>query len=373
MSHRGHLLLLPPNRVWRTYQGGALLDRLAGAPAPADGHFPEDWIASVTVAKNAGREHILEGVSQVLVGGEPRDFRALLATDAEYFLGAAHVARYGADPMLLVKFLDPAIRLHFQAHPTATFAQRFLNSRSGKTEAYHVLAVRPSDPSSLLPSPSSSSRQAAGYIYLGFQRPPSRAELRRLIETQDIGTLEACFEKIPVAPGDTYIVPGGVPHALGEGVFLVEIQEPSDLVVRFEFERGGYVLPESARFMGRGLDFCLDVFDWSAWPRTRVAVEAACPPRRRRALGPDSHQDDLIGPERTPCFRVRKSYLRAPLAKVEDSCYIGIVTAGACTVATGGERHRLAQYAKFFSPAGLGPLHFEPEGACEILECYPPP
>ena len=129
--------------------------------------------------------------------------------------------------------LDSAIRLHLQVHPNSAFARRFLGSPSGKTEAYHVLATRP--------------EVAQPYIYLGFQRPPSRDALRRMIESQDIAALEACFDKIPVRPGETYLVPGGVPHALGEGLFLVEIQEPTDLVVRFEFERAGYVLPGSAR------------------------------------------------------------------------------------------------------------------------------
>ncbi|MDI1335215.1 MAG: class I mannose-6-phosphate isomerase [Lacunisphaera sp.] len=354
---RGKLVLLPPHRVWRTYQGGRNLDALAGVDAPADSHFPEDWVASTTRAVNAGRESIREGVSTVLVGGESHDFAALLAADPAYFLGAAHAAKFGAHPQLLVKLLDPAIRLHFQAHPTAEFARRFLGAASGKTEAYHVVGARPG----LTP-----------YIYLGFQRPPSRAALRRMIETQDIAALEACFDKIPVQAGDTYLVPGGVPHALGEGIFLVEIQEPSDLVVRFEFERGGYVLPEPARFMGRGLEFCLDVFDFSAWPAARLATEAACPPRRRRALGPDSYQDNLIGPERTPCFQVRKSHVRGPVTKAEDSAYIGIVTAGACTVSAGGETHRLKACDKFFCPAGLGALQIEPGPAAEILECYPP-
>jgi len=358
MSHTGKLVLLPPNRVWRTYQGGRQLDALAGADSPQDGHFPEDWIASTTRAINAGREDVREGVSTVRVGGADADFAALIAGDPEYFLGAAHVARFGATPHLLVKFLDPSIRLHFQAHPTAAFAQQFLNSPSGKTEAYHVLATRP--------------EVATPYIYLGFQRPPSRDALRRMIETQDIAAIEACFDKIPVQPGDTYLVPGGVPHALGEGIFLIEIQEPSDLVVRFEFERGGYLLPESARFMNRGLEFCLDVFDTSAWPAGRLFAQAKCPPRRRRALGPDSFQDNLIGPERTPCFTVRKSTLRGPVRKAESSAYVGIVTAGTCTIEVGGERHRLGPCDKFFVPAGLEPLAITPEPTTEILECYPP-
>lgn len=357
-SLRGKLVLLPPNRVWRTYQGGRELDRLAGVAVPADGHFPEDWIASTTRAINAGREHLHEGVSQVVVGGETHDFAALLAADPDYFLGAAHVAKHGAQPHLLVKLLDPSIRLHFQVHPTADFARRFLASPSGKTEAYHVVATRPE-----VASPS---------ICLGFQRPPSRTELRRMIETQDIAALEACFDKIPVKPGDTYLVPGGVPHALGEGVFLVEIQEPSDLVVRFEFERGGYVLPESARFMGRGLDFCLDVFDLTPWSLSRVGMEAARSPLRRCALGPDSWQDDLIGPAHTPCFRVRKSHLRGPVAKAEDAAHIGIVTGGRVTVEAGGERHAFRPGEKYFCPAGLGALRYSPEPTAEILECFPP-
>lgn len=367
-DHRGKLVLLPPHRVWRTYQGGRGLDRLAGAAAPSDGHFPEDWIASTTRAINPPEAtppplslspslSTPPGVSPVTVGGASHHFADLLASDPGYFLGAAHAARFGPQPQLLVKLLDPSIRLHFQAHPTADFARRFLGSPSGKTEAYHILGARPG---------------SSPYIYLGFQRPPSRDTLRRMIETQDIAGLEACFDKIPVKPGDTYIVPGGVPHALGEGLLLVEVQEPSDLVVRFEFERGGYVLPESARFMGRGLEFCLDVFDYSAWPPSRLAIEAACPPRRRRALGPDSWQDDLIGPERTPCFRVRQSHLRGPVTKTESQAHIAVVTQGTGTVTVGGETHRLKPCDKFFCPAGLGALDFRPEPTLSLLECHPP-
>lgn len=356
--HRGKLVLLPPNRVWRTYLGGRTLDSLAGAASASDTHFPEDWIASTTRALNPGRETISEGVSPVVVAAEKRDLATLLASDPDYFLGQQHQARFGARPMLLVKFLDSAIRLHFQVHPTADFARRLLNSTSGKTEAYHVLATRP--------------EVAQPYIYLGFQRPPSRDVLRRMIETQDIAALEACFDKIPVSPGDTFVVPGGVPHALGEGVFLVEIQEPSDLVVRFEFERAGYLLPESARFMGRGLDFCLDVFDLSAWTPARLASESTCRPELLRSFSRTSWQDSLIGREKTPCFRATKTHLYDPVTKTENSFYIGIVTEGACAVTAGGETHQLKRYDKFLCPAGLGPVRFEPSPRAEILECYPP-
>ncbi|MBL9187627.1 MAG: class I mannose-6-phosphate isomerase [Opitutaceae bacterium] len=360
MSHRGKLILLPPNRVWRTYPGGRTLDALAGAAAPADSHLAEDWIASTTRAANRGREHIPEGVSQVRLGHDPapHDFAALLASDAEYFLGAAHAARYGAQPQLLVKFLDSGTRLHFQVHPTREFAQRVLGAPSGKTEAYHVLATR--DP-------------ANAFIYVGFQRPPTPAQLRDYIVTQNIAAIEACFDPIPVQPGDTFIIPGGTPHALGAGLFLVEIQEPSDLVVRFEFERAGYVLPEAARFMGRDVDFALTVFNLTPLTASDLATRVRCTPRRVRALGPSSHQDELIGPNQTDCFRVLRSTLAAPITKQESAPVIGIVTAGTLTVEAGGEVHPFRTSDKFFLPAGLGPARFTPGPAgCTLLECLPP-
>jgi mannose-6-phosphate isomerase len=358
-DHRHRLVLLPANRVWRTYQGGRTLDALAGRTEPADSSFPEDWVASTTRAVNPGRESIREGPSTVEIGGRPHDLRECVAADPEYFLGAVHLGRHGPDLRLLVKLLDSAIRLHFQVHPTADFARRFLASPSGKTEAYYVLATRP--------------EVAEPCLYLGFQRPPGRDRLRRLIETQDVAGIEACFDPVPVKPGDAFLVPGGVPHALGAGVFLVEIQEPSDLVVRFEFERGGYVLPESARFMNRGLDFCLDIFDLT--PRSRAEVDARqrCLPRPLREFGSGGVEERLIGPEQTPCFGVTRLRLSGPVVLEDTTPRIGIVTRGRVLARAGGERHSLSLYDKVLIPAGLGRLELAPEAAtAELLLCHPP-
>ena len=45
-------LFFMPNRVWRCYSGGALLDKFVGNEKAEDGHFPEDWLASTTRAAN---------------------------------------------------------------------------------------------------------------------------------------------------------------------------------------------------------------------------------------------------------------------------------------------------------------------------------
>ncbi len=366
--------------MWRTYPGGRTLDALAGAASPTDSHLAEDWIASTTHAVNRGRENVAEGISLVRVGRDttPRDFAQLLASDAEYFLGAAHAQKFGAQPQLLVKFLDSGTRLHFQVHPTREFAQRVLGAPTGKTEAYHVLAMREVEravPGALRGSSAAGtprSTEDTGYIYVGFQRPPNPAQLRAWILAQDIAAIEACFDKIPVRPGDTFIIPGGTPHALGAGVFMVEIQEPSDLVIRFEFERAGYVLPEAARFMNRDIDFALTVFNFA--PLTAVDLDARvrCRPRRLREFGSGSFQDELIGPAQTDCFRVRKTHLSGPIVKDESTFAVAIVTAGNVTAEVGGETHRLRCFDKVFLPAGLGAVKFTPESHAEILECLPP-
>ncbi|HEY9249520.1 MAG TPA: phosphoheptose isomerase, partial [Rariglobus sp.] len=193
---RGRILVPGPNRVRRSYPGGRLLDELAGTAAPRDGEQPEDWLASLTRANNPGVEVPDEGLCLLSLEGQPVRLRDLVLADPVYFLGAAHLASFGPDPKLLVKLLDPAIRLHFQVHPSTAFARAFLQAPSGKTEAYHVLAVRP---------------DLDAQLYLGFQRPPSRQALARMIATQDISTINACFDPIAVRPGDTFIVPAGTP------------------------------------------------------------------------------------------------------------------------------------------------------------------
>lgn len=354
---KGFIPHFPANRVWRTYTGGRLLDVIAGKANPQDGHFPEDWIGSVTKAINPQDNGPNEGISIVKAGSKSMLFPELLGIDPEYFLGNQHIKSNGNYPGVLVKLLDSSIRLHLQAHPTADFAQRFMNSPSGKAEAYYVLATRQE-----VKNP---------YIYLGFQRPPNRQKFRRWIEEQRIGDLLECFDKIPVSPGDVIFIPGGRPHAIGEGVFMVEILEPSDLAVRFEFEREGLVIPESARFMNRGLDFCLDIFDMSALSADEARQRYMPKPKVCETWGSTATREVLIDHQLTPCFRVERTRLSGTIERNPDGFFFGIVTQGEVQILTDKESRVFRQYDKFMIPAGLGSHKWIADNA-EILECYPP-
>src|SRR5512136_1046443 len=106
------VIVLPPNRVWRTYLGGRTLDILDKRENPEDGPYPEDWIASTTRANNRGRENLKdEGLSRIEVDNRNILLRDLFAEFPEETLGPVHFSTYGANTQFLLKFLDSSIRL----------------------------------------------------------------------------------------------------------------------------------------------------------------------------------------------------------------------------------------------------------------------
>jgi mannose-6-phosphate isomerase len=351
------LLLTPANRVWRTYPGGKTLDALAGEANPSDSHFAEEWIASTTVAVNKGREEFQqEGLSKVAINGGNHYLKALMEAFPEEILGRDHYEKYGANAQFLLKFLDSAIRLHIQAHPTIPFAQKHLNSNSGKTEAYVILG----------------SREEVGdpYIYLGFQHSLPKEQFKQAVLEQNSEQMLSCFEKIPVKAGDVFIVPGGLPHAIGEGVFMIEVMEPTDFAVRLEFERGGYVLPEEARFMGRGVDFALDMIDFTPRPVEQVKEKYFCRPRSITQT--DGFEElVLIGSEQTPCFSVHQLKINSSYNRKSAGFHVGIVSSGEGVAEAGSEKISLKKGDKFLVPFQTETVSYSGNGL-EIVLTYPP-
>lgn len=347
------LLSLSPNRVRRNYRGGATLDALAGVANPSDGNRPEDWIASTTAAVNPGLPPIAdEGVSRVSgPDGQLRLLTELFNSEPGYYLGADHVARVGRQPGFLVKLLDSSIRLHVQAHPTAAFARKHMNSRWGKLETYVILAARPG---------------IEPYIRLGFQRPPSPAEWRRIIMEQDIRAMDACFDRIPVEIGDVWLVPGGLPHAIGEGVLMQEVMEPTDLVVRCEFEREGIVVPPQARFMQRDPDFALRIFDYTPLSIETVRERCRLAPRLMDASSAMT-REQLIGPRESECFAIARLTFTGPSAFTSGGRVgIVVIAAGSGTVSADDRRLEVRQGSAFLVAASAPEIRVAPAGPAPL-------
>jgi mannose-6-phosphate isomerase len=356
-----YIISLPSNRVWRTYPGGKILDRIEGKAAPQDSHFPEDWIGSVTLAKNIGREDKSEeGLSVVEIDGAQQLLKDVFEEQAEFMLGKSHYEKYGAVPFFLLKFLDSQIRLHVQAHPTIPFAQEHLNSNSGKTEGYYILETRPEveDPC----------------IFLGFKSEPSRDDMKSWVETQNIDAMLNTMHRITVKPGDSFIVPGGFPHAIGAGVLMVEIMEPTDFAVRLEFERGGYVLPEPSRFMNRDVDFALDMLALEARTLEELQEQYFVKPRAIADSPAGCRRESLIDDRFTGCFRVERWKISDACSLSFSSFFMTIVLNGAGRLRAGDTTLDVKKWDKaFITHAGASTgLNVIPNGLMELLCVFPP-
>lgn len=352
------IIALPANRVWRSYLGGKVIDSIQGQSNSQDGHFPEDWIGSTTKATNNQMEQrVNEGLSEIEIEGAQISLKYLMESYPSEMLGDEHYRKFGANTQFLLKFLDSSIRLHLQAHPTIPFAQKYLNSNSGKTEAYVILGIREEvkDP----------------YIYLGFQRSITQDSLKKIILEQDIKRLLTYFDKIPVKQGDVFFVPGGLPHAIGEGVFMIEIMEPTDFVVRLEFERGGYLLPEAARFMGRDVDFAINMVDFNRYETSQIKQNFFCNPQLITATSGGSEYS-LINDEQTPCFSVNKLIVKKHFVKRSDSFYIGIVIEGNGEIGAGNSQKRIKKGDKFFIPHNTQEVEYSSNDNMEIVLAFPP-
>ena len=208
-------VVLPPNLVRRFYRGGAAIAELRGLEA-GDERTPEEWVGSTTTAW--GEEAL--GLSALPDGTLVRD---AVAADPVALLGAAHAERFGADPALLVKILDAGQRLPVHVHPDDAFGRAQLGTRFGKTEAWIILATSRADAA----------------VHAGFRDDVAPAALARWVGEQDHDALLGALRRVPVAAGDAVFVPAGTPHAIGEGILMVELQQPTDLSVLLEWEGFG--------------------------------------------------------------------------------------------------------------------------------------
>src|SRR5665811_1633784 len=156
-------LLVSETRVWRFYDGGRLLDERRGRRPGVDGPFPEDWIASTTSALGtppAFKDRSSDGLSRVKdPDGVEFVLRDVIEADPEGFLGPLGAS--SEDVPILVKVLDPSVRLPVHAHPHRDFARQHLGARRGKAEAWIILDVR--------------GTQLDPHVFLGLREPVSPA------------------------------------------------------------------------------------------------------------------------------------------------------------------------------------------------------
>jgi mannose-6-phosphate isomerase len=225
--------VLPPNVLRHFYRGGERIARLRGLTLESD-HMPEEWIGAV----NPAFGHDERGLSRLEDGTLLRD---AIAADPRAFLGPDR-----NEPALLVKLLDAGQRLPVHFHPGRAFAREHLGSPYGKTEAWLIVEAEP-----------------GAAVHVGFIRDVELDEVREWMRTQDATSMLEAMHRLDVAPGDTVFVPAGTAHAIGAGILMVELQEPTDFSVLLEWE--GFELDEDDGHLNLGWDRALGALNREGW------------------------------------------------------------------------------------------------------------
>lgn len=234
------------------YHGGSGIDRLRHENICQDTRFPEDWIASCIEGNGRVYHSPGHGIGRIEVQGEIYSFPEFLHEYAKDILGDRHLQKYGENPAVLTKLLDSAEWLPLQVHPTREDAMRLWGVPYGKTEAWLVLATR----------------QVNGeepYLYVGFNEILDREVFYRESVNGEYRQGLDMLHKLKVKPGDVIMIHGGLPHAIGPGVTMVEVMEPTDLMIVPEIDCCGVRLDEQKRFAGLGVENGMLIFDWQVF------------------------------------------------------------------------------------------------------------
>lgn len=254
-------VVLGPNLPETFYAGSGRLARFRNADIP---NRPEEWLASTTRRFGQGDS----GLTTLPDGGTLLD---AVTADPMTWLGTRD-----PDTGVLVKLLDAGQRLPLHVHPDRAFARSHLASPYGKTEAWIVLDAAPD-----------------AQVHLGFTRHVGADELAGWVRDQDIAAMLAATNSIPVHAGDAVLCPAGTPHAIGAGVLLIELQEPTDFSIMLETE-GFPIAPDDA-LLGLPLDTALQCVTRSAASASQL--------RELSTAAPGS----LLPAQADPFFRARRA------------------------------------------------------------------
>jgi mannose-6-phosphate isomerase len=346
------------NRVWRTYEGGALIDRWKKTSPEVDNSFPEEWIMSTITARGNGRPEN-EGLSLIKTDDGTLPLKTIINSNLELFLGKKLANKYGTTGVL-IKMLDSLERLTVQVHPDKEYAKTVFNSEFGKTESWYVLNTREID-------------GEMPFVYMGFKKHITKELWKTHFENQNIQGLLDCLHKIEVKPGDAFMIYGGVPHAIGSGCFLLEVQEPTDYTMRVEktTPNGLKIGPELIH-QGIGEEKMLECFHYNTYTLDEVLKQWKIQPEVIDSSNEFTLRT-LFNKKHTNCFGLSELLLDGShTVKGNGSFYVAVIYSGDGTMKCNGQEFEYSQGDEIFISAAISEITFVSKIASKILLCYPP-
>ena len=118
---------------------------------------------------------------------------------------------------LLVKLIDANDRLSVQVHPNDDIAKSLENG-TGKTEMWYIVDAKP----------------GAKIVY-GLREGIGKEDFKAALSE---GRVEEVLNYVPVSAGDSFFIPAGTVHAIGEGILIAEVQQSSNITYRlYDYDR----------------------------------------------------------------------------------------------------------------------------------------
>lgn len=177
---------------------------------------------------------------------------------------------------ILIKLIDAKQNLSLQVHPDDAYARAHEND-NGKNEAWYIIDCEP----------------GAGLI-LGLREHTSPIDIPAMIND---GVILDYVNTVPVKPGDSFLIPAGLLHAVCGGALIAEVQQSSNITYRvydygrletdgkpraLHIDKAAAVIDETLRSYN-GADFAVtrrcdgfwiaDLADWRFFKTSKLSID----------------------------------------------------------------------------------------------------
>src|SRR5439155_21046213 len=217
----------------------------------------------------------------------------------------------------------------------------------GKTEGWIIMSADP-----------------GAVIWLGFRDEIDISTLRAWIADQDSEAMLTAMNKIEVTAGDVFYLPAGLPHSIGPGIMLTELQEPTSFSVVAEFASFG--LTEQQATLGLGWETAVSCFDLSGFDPTKLESL-----RSRRDV--DALERDptvpLFPPAANAFFQAHRALVARETPMRDRTFAVLIVRQGNGSLIWDEGETSIQAGETWVDPYGAGDL--TATGSLELLICLP--
>jgi mannose-6-phosphate isomerase len=246
------------------------------------------------------------------------------------------------DLPLLVKFIFPTDKLSIQVHPDDEYASKHEAAAGGrgKTEMWHVVSAEPD-----------------AQVFIGLKPGTTKKEFAGATGKRG---LEELFQPHTVEARETFFIPAGIPHTIGPGMILCEVQQYSDLTYRvYDYGRVDAAGKPRELHIEKALDVIrfghpaihrMQPLSWSSQMMT-ISLLAAC---------------RYFSTER---WRIAEHFTARPKT---DAFNLLVVLSGSGEIRYSVKKARYKQGECWFLPASLTHYELLPSGESVFLRTFVP-